>query len=434
MHQYLLLLRNNRQYRYLWWGSVVSQLGDWFNLLASAEIITQLTNNGVAISYLFLARFLPLFLFSPLAGVVADRFNRRTILIISDVLRALTVLGFLFIRTSGQIWLFYLLTVFQFILSALFTPTRNAVLANVVSQEDLVTANALDSLTWSTMLAVGAFLGGIAAATLGAGTAFVLDSLTFLVSAWCISRVVMPVVAKSVELPQTGWLDFVDGFRYLWQAPFILAIALVKAAGSLVWGGINVLEVTYAGQVFPLNDSIFRQVFHIENGGTAALGMIYIVSGVGTGLGPLVMRRWLGDRRQRMLMGISLGFVLLVVGIVILGRSGTLPVYLTGTLVRTVGTGTVWVFSAALLQIMTPDRFRGRVFAFEFAALTLTQSISTFFAGYAQDSLGMGVRQVTAVLAWLGVVVGLVWMFVHWRAHVAGWGETPVPAMSSSGE
>lgn len=434
MHQYLLLLRNNRQYRYLWWGSVVSQLGDWFNLLASAEIITQLTSNGVAISYLFLARFLPLFLFSPLAGVVADRFNRRTILIISDVLRALTVLGFLFVRASGQIWLFYALTVFQFALSALFTPARNAVLANVVDQEDLVTANALDSLTWSTMLAVGAFLGGIAAATLGAGTAFVLDSLTFLVSAWCISRVVMPAVAKSVELPQTGWLDFVDGFRYLWQAPFILAIALAKAAGSLVWGGINVLEVTYAGQVFSLNDSIFRQVFHIENGGTATLGMIYIVSGVGTGLGPLVMRRWLGDRRQRMVMGISLGFVLLVVGIMILGRSGTLAVYLTGTLVRTVGTGTVWVFSAALLQIMTPDRFRGRVFAFEFAALTLTQSISTFFAGYAQDSLGMGVRQVTAVLAWLGVLVGLVWMLVYWRARVTGWDEAPVPAMSSSGE
>ncbi|MBP6472858.1 MAG: MFS transporter [Chloroflexi bacterium] len=413
---------------------MVSQLGDWFNLLASAEIITQLTNNGVAISYLFLARFLPLFLFSPLAGVVADRFNRRTILILSDVLRALTVLGFLFIRTSGQIWLFYVLTVFQFILSALFTPTRNAVLANVVSQEDLVTANALDSLTWSTMLAMGAFLGGIVAATLGAGAAFVLDSLTFLVSAWCISRVVVPVVARSVELPQTGWLDFVDGFRYLWQAPFILAIALVKAAGSLVWGGINVLEVAYAGQVFPLGDSIFRQVFHIENGGTATLGIIYIVSGLGTGLGPLVMRHWLGDQRQRMLLGISLGFVLLVGGIVILGRSGTLPVYLTGTLVRTVGTGTVWVFSAAMLQIMTPDRFRGRVFAFEFAALTLTQSISTFFAGYAQDSLGMGVRQVTAVFAWLGVVVGLVWMFVHWRAHVAGWDETPVSAMSSSGE
>ena len=241
------------------------------------------------------------------------------------------------------------------------------------------------------------------------------------------------VVARSVELPQTGWLDFVDGFRYLWQAPFILAIALVKAAGSLVWGGINVLEVTYAGQVFPLSDSIFRQVFHIENGGTAALGMIYIVSGLGTGLGPLVMRRWLGDRRQRMLLGISLGFGLLVVGIVILVWSGTLPVYLTGTLVRTVGTGTVWVFSAALLQIMTPDRFRGRVFAFEFAALTLTQSVSTFFAGYAQDSLGMGVRQVTAVFAWLGVVIGLVWLFVYWRAHVAGWAESPAISGRSAG-
>ena len=417
MREYVLLLKKNRNYLYLWLGSVVSQLGDWFNLLASAEIITDLTNNGVAISYLFLARFLPLFLFSPLAGVLADRLNRRTILIISDLLRALTVLGFLFVRASGQIWLFYVLTVLQFVLSALFTPARSAVLANVVAEDDLVTANTLDSLTWSTMLALGAFLGGLVAATLGAETAFVMDSLTFLVSAWFISRIVMPALAKSAEVPQTGWLDFVDGFRYLWREPLILTIALVKAAGSLVWGGINVLGITFAGQIFPLQEAVWARVLHIENGATAALGIIYIVSGLGTGLGPVFMRRWLGDDRRRILLGISIGFVFLTAGIWTLARAMSFPVFLSGTLVRTVGSGTVWVFSAALLQMLAPDRFRGRVFAFEFAALTLTQSVATFFAGYAQDSWGMDVRQVTAVLGWLSVVVVVLWIPFYWRAR-----------------
>ena len=164
MQEYLNLLRNNRNYRYLWLGNVVSLLGDWFNLLASAELITNLTNSGVAISSLFLARYLPLFLASPLAGVVADRFSRRTIMIWSDVLRAVTVLGFLLVRSTEQIWLLYLLTVLQFVLSAFFTPARSAIIANVVPQKDLVTANALDSFTWSTMLPIynSSFKQGIA--------------------------------------------------------------------------------------------------------------------------------------------------------------------------------------------------------------------------------------------------------------------------------
>jgi len=415
MHEYLLLLRTNRNYRNLWLGSVVSQLGDWFNLLASAEIITDLTSNGVAISYLFLARFLPLFLFSPLAGVLADRFSRKKILILSDILRALTVLGFLYVRSSQQIWLFYVLTVLQFVLSAMFTPARTAVLANVVRQEDLVTANALDSLTWSTMLALGAFLGGLVAAMFGAAAAFVMDSLTFLFSAWCVSRIVMPLVDGSLDLPRTGWLDFVDGFRYLWHEPFILGIALVKAAGSLVWGGVNVLEITFAEQIFPLNGSALTRMFRIEDGGTATLGLIYIVSGLGTGLGPIFMRRWLGDQRRRMLFGISIGFVFLFTGILLLASAVNLPWYLSGTLVRTIGSGTVWVFSAALLQTLVPDRFRGRVFAFEFAALTLTQSISTFFAGYGQDAWGL--RLTTAVLGFLGIGVFLVWLVLYWRTR-----------------
>jgi MFS family permease len=411
LNEYITLLRHNRNYRLLWTGNLISLLGDWFNLLAAAELVSNLTNSGVAISYLFMARFLPLFLFSPLAGVLADRYNRRTLMIISDLLRAGIVLGFLFIRTSDQIWFFYLLTVLQFALSALFTPARSAILANVVDRRDLVTANALDSLTWSTMLALGAFLGGVVATIFGAETAFVADALTFMLSAWIISRITTSRAWRSEGVAGQGsWLAFLDGFRYLRYEPVILIISLVKGAGSLVWGAVSVLEITFANEVFPIKHPMLTQVLHIEDGGTATLGIIYLISGLGTGLGPLLMRRWLGDRPARLLAGITLGFFLMAGGIWGIGMVPSLPLFLLVTLVRTVGTGTIWVFSAALLQMSVPNQFRGRVFAFEFATLTLTQSFSIYWAGLAQDSLGLAVDQVATVMGALGFVVSLLWM------------------------
>ncbi len=410
MQQYLDLLKQNRNYRYLWWGNVVSLLGDWFNLIASATIITEISNSGVAISYLFLARFLPLFVFSPLAGVIADRYDRKKILVFTDVLRAFTVLGFLAVAATGYIWLLYLLTVIQFALSALFTPARTALLANVVAEKDLVTANALDSFTWSTMLAVGALLGGVVASLFGANAAFVLDAGTYLLSALLIMRVVLPKRERVGSVHgKSGWFDFAEGFKYLWQRPYLLGIALAKAGGSLVWGAINVLEIQYADEIYALARLPFAPKFEVVDGGTATLGLIYLISGLGTGLGPLFMRRLLGDSRPRMLKGIGIGFLFTVVGIFGLGFSGTLGVFLFFTAVRTVGSGTLWVFSAVLLQIIVPDRYRGRVFAFEFAALTLTQSLSILWAGFAQDGLGLTIDQVIFILGGLGIFVTLLW-------------------------
>ena len=329
-------------------------------------------------------------------------------MIVSDLLRGLTVLGFLFVQATGRIWLFYLLTVMQFALSALFTPARSAVLSNVVEKEELVAANALDSLTWSTMLALGAFLGGVVAAVFGAEAAFILDAMTFVLSAWFISRIVIAATKrKKVVKANSSWFDFVDGFRYLWHEPFILGIALVKAAGSLVWGGINVLEITFSQEIYSFDTLAMGHLFPVEDGGTATLGMVYVVSGLGTGLGPIFMRRLLGDRFGRMMKGIGIGFVLLPIGILMIAFSTFFAGYLTGTLIRTVGSGTVWVFSAAMLQMIVPDKYRGRVFAFEFAALTLTQSISTFLAGVWQDA--WGVRQATAVFGFIGLVTVVLW-------------------------
>ncbi len=426
MNEYLDLLRLNRDFRNLWLGSVISQFGDWFNVLAAAEIITHLTNSGVALSYLFVSRFLPLFLFSPVAGVLADRFNRKHIMVLSDALRGVTVLGFLFIRDPSQIWFFYLLTATQFTLSALFTPARGAMLAATVKPGELVAANTLDSVTWSTMLALGAFAGGVFTAFFGANIAFLADSASFLLSAYFIARISIsghpldaPVelepaldAGPGYEMTLTRNFTLLDGFRYLLNEPFILGVALAKAAGSLVWGAINVLEITFANDLFPL---VGAERFGISDPGTATLGLIYVFSGIGTGLGPLVIRRVLGDSPRRMMLGITVGFLFLTGGVAWLARVGSLGPLLAGTMLRTIGTGTLWVFASALLQTTVPDKFRGRVFSFEFAALTLTQSISALVGGRLLDSGQFSIQGVMGVAALTSVAMTALWVLFHLR-------------------
>lgn len=411
MNVYLSLLQRNRNFRNLWLARVVSNLGDWFNLLASAALIAHLSGAGTAISFLFLARFLPLFLMSPFAGLLADRYERRTLLIWTDILRSGIVLGFLLVDRPERIWLLYLLTVLQFMVSAVFTPAEQSYLPAVVDREDLVTANALDSFTWSTMLAIGALLGGVATALLGVQAAFLLDALTFLVSAWLLTRITVRSLAQASATEgnsavRRAFLEIVEGMRYLAAQPVLLTFALIKAAGALVWGSVNVLEIPLAETVFPLGGS-----------GTLSLGLIYAAVGVGTGFGPILLRARLGDSWGGLLKAVSIGFFAMTLGTLGVAVAPSLGWLLGATALRGIGTGALWVFSAVLLQLLIPDRLRGRVFAFEFAALTLTQSISTLWAGYAYDNLRWSLAETLFSAGVVSVLVTAAWMLFYLRVR-----------------
>ncbi len=411
MREYLDLLRRRPHYRRLWIGRLVSNLGDWFNLLASAQLIASLTNSGSAISFLFLARFLPIFLATPFAGVLADRVNRRAILVTADLLRAATVLCFLLVRDASQIWLLYALTALQFALSALYNPAHSAVLANVVEPDELVIANTLDGFTWSTMLALGALLGGIAAAVFGVQVAFVIDAASFLVSAAFVSRVQLVYAAPraaDAETPQGGFLDFVDGLRYLKLHKLLLGLALAKAGGSIIWGAINVLQIPLSNDLFPLRGS-----------GTLTLGIIYALVGIGTGAGPVLLRAWLGDSPRALLRAIGIGYILLTVGALGIGLAPALWVVFVSITLRAVGSGAIWVFSASLLIGAVEDRFRGRVLAFEFTTLTLAESIGTIYGGIALDRMGWSVQQSLLAVAAASVAVTALWYLFGLRAQAA---------------
>lgn len=398
---YVTLISQNKQYRYLWFSQVISQAGDWFNLIASASLVANLSDSGLAIGGLFLARLLPPFLLGPLVGVVADRFDRRKILIASDLLRAVIVLGFLLVRTEQEIWLLYVLTVLQLSISAFFEPARAALVPSLVAREDLVTSNALDATTWSSMLAVGAALGGLATAMFGITTAFLIDSASFILSAWCISQV-QPVFFLSEPEPaehqDTGWQAFMAGLRYLREHPAVLVIALLKASKALAFGGMAVVEVTFAKEIFPLG---------LDGSGT--LGLIYVVQGVSTGLGPLLARRLTGGNLKAIYWAILFSYFCLIVGFSLAGFSTTLLLLLIASFIRTFGSGISWVYSSTLLQVSVPNKFLGRVFAFDLAMMTLASSISTLWVGWAKDGLGMSPQQTALMLAGVPVVMAVGW-------------------------
>ena len=410
---YLQLIRGNRSFRYLWAGQVISLTGDWFNLIASAALIATLTQSGTAIGGLFVVRMLAPFLVSPFAGVVADRYNRRAILIITDVLRCFVVLGFLLVREPQHVWLIYALTAVQAASQGFYFPAWNALLPDITKPGEVGIANALSSATWSVMLAFGSALGGLVAGAVGVYPAFVIDGLTFILSALILLRMPYQPTLKhaSDRSFAAGIRQYIDGLSYLRRHIDTFSIAIQKAIlGFFIIGFFQVAQVTIAEQHFPIGE-----------GGSISMGLIYVMAGIGSGLSPILGRNWARDRDRRLRLMIAFGYVCASAGFLICSTLISLPVVLFGALLRGVGGGLVWVLGTQLLLQIVPNEVRGRVFSTEFALYTFFAAISSGTTGRLIDtSLGVsGVLQLGSLILVLPTALWLLWIFFGKRDLVA---------------
>lgn len=399
---YRTLIRDNHKFRYLWFGQIISLLGDWFNLIASASLVAALTQSGLAVGGLFVVRMLAPFIVSAPAGVATDRYNRKRLLILADLGRAVTVLGFLFVREPHQVWLLYALTAVQLGISGLFFPARNAILPDIVMRRELGAANALSSATWSVMLALGAALGGIVAGEWGIYQAFVIDALTFIASALLIAQIAYdrpPALPDADQSLAGAFKEYVDGLRYLAHERDILAIALHKAAAALIISGaFQVVQVTLA-----------EQVFVIGEGGSTSLGLMYAVVGIGTGAGPMIIRRLTGDHERVLRIALLFSYLIAAVGLLAIAPLLSFGLVLLGSLMQGVGTGTNWVFSTQLLLQLLPDRVRGRVFSTEFAMFSLLNAAGAGAGGWLIDSRNIGLDGLLQWMAGLALVPAALW-------------------------
>ncbi|HTG62912.1 MAG TPA: MFS transporter, partial [Terriglobia bacterium] len=188
LRNYVRLVRGNANFRRLWLAQVVSENGDWFYTLAIYSLLLDLTGKASSVALALVLQVLPHTLLGPLAGTVNDRFSRRKVMIVSDLVRVVIVACMLLVRTRQSVWVIYPLLFFETVMVAFFEPARSAVIPNIVAEDDVIVANTLSSATWSFDLAIGSVLGGIVAAWLGRDAVFVLNSLSFLISALLIGR------------------------------------------------------------------------------------------------------------------------------------------------------------------------------------------------------------------------------------------------------
>ncbi len=411
LRSYLRLLRENRNFRLLWFAQVVSELGDWFYTLAVYSLLLDLTGNRAqAIALAVILQVLPHTLVASATGVINDRISRRKIMIGADIARFFIVLGMLAVRARAMAWMAYPLLFLETIGAAFFEPAHSAVIPNIVAECDVLPANALASITWSFCLAAGASLGGVAAVLCGRDAVFLLNAVSFLGSAWLIRRMRFqePHAAGLGPLRARELFDFspvIEGARHIRADRRLFATVFVKGGIGLL-GANNVVLPILGQRVFPM------RLHGLDEARAATLGMSLLMGARGAGslIGPLVSGRWAGVRHSRLRTGILAGFMLAAAGYLILGLSQSLALAVAMVVMAHAGTSTNWVFSTTLLQIYTTDRFRGRVFATDYGLCMLGISASCYVAGAAIDR-GVAARTfaVAIGIAMLAPCFGWAW-------------------------
>ena len=398
---YLQLIRRNSNFRNLWLGQIVSLMGDWFNLIASAALIAKLTGSGLAVGGLFVVRMLAQFVMGPIGGLLADRFNRKSLLILTDILRAIVLPAFLLVDGPGEVWLLYVLTALQHGLSGIFNPTKDAILPDITQDEELGTANALNATTWSTMLALGAALGGLVAGEWGLRPAFIIDSISFLFSAVLISRVrYVPTLTEQPPLNVAAvFNEYFAGLGYLRNHASIFLIAVQKASQALAVSSVfQILQVEITSKHFVYGE-----------GGSTGLGLMYAAVGVGTGVSPIVARYFTGDNEEKLRRAISWGYAITAVGLLIVATMVDFQIVLFGTFLRGFGIAIGWVFSTTLLLKSLPNRVRGRVLGTEYALFTLMNAIGAPIGGWVLDNVVNPIPKLLIGMTVLLLVLGLIW-------------------------
>ncbi|HEU5003702.1 MAG TPA: MFS transporter [Actinomycetota bacterium] len=400
---YLRLLGTNRNFRRLWTAQLISLGGDWFNLVALTGLAVSLTHSAAAGGVVLAAGFVPQFLLAPLTGVVADRFDRRRLMLLTNAAGAALALTMLAVRSAGMLWLGLTAMAGLAACGAFFDPASRAGLPNVVRPAELGPASILMASTWGIMAAVGAAAGGVVAGLLGRDAAFVINGGSFVVSALLICRVrttlgpVAPVgldgpVEHPAPQPQKATADVREGITHARRDPRIAALLTQKLGFGLGTGMIGLLPF-FATHSFHASD--------------AGIGILYAARGLGTLLGPFPARAFVGGDTRRLFPAI--GAAMALFGAAYLAFPAAPGIWAAAGIVTVahLGGGTQVAMTGYGIQVLVPDRVRGRILALELGTITLSMSTSLLLAGWAASAVRPAV--VVEVLAGLTMAFAGVW-------------------------
>lgn len=393
------MLRTNRDIRSLFIAQVISYAGDWFAYVAFVGIVQKFTDLPLLVTMVYVAQSLPAFFMSAVAGPVADRFDRRQILLVVSLVQAVAASGLLLVGSRGTLWLGF---VFLCIISALGSfvgPAAQAGIPNLArGPEELKQASLLFGSLWGAMLAVGAALGGLVATLFGRDAAFVVNALSFVAAAGFVVMIRRPMQedrdpAIVVSSRMRPIVDMKEAFGYARRDHALLALLASKASFAMGAGIVGLLAVLAT---------------HDLHGGDGSTGLLLAARGLGVALGPLIAARLVGPSLARVLLlcgcaGLSFGTCYLGLSI-----APTLAVAVPLALLAHLGGGAQWTLSTYGLQRRAPDHIRGRIIAGDVGIVTLIITVSNLAAGGLAQLTGA--RIAIATFAAIGLLAGVLYL------------------------
>ena len=403
------LLRQNRNYRNMWVGQVVSEIGDHFNNIAVFSLAMQTTHSGLVVSGVMLSRAFPAVMAGPLAGVVLDRFDRKRIMLASDLIRAFVALAFVLTVNHHQTSLLYGLSGLLMFASPFFTSGRNSILPSITSREELHTANSLTQTTQWTTITVGTMVAGLTAASLGYQWAFVLNSLSFFGSAACIWQLRRPGGFRAKRRPPAEeqvvrpWHEYKEGLRYMRSSPLVLGIALVAVGWATGGGAAQILFTLFGEQVF--------------NRGPAGIGIVWSAAGVGLLVGGAIghsIGQRISFRNYKRV--IAIGYVVHGGAYVLFSQMQSFAWALFYIALSRAGVAVCSVLNVSQLLRRVKDEYRGRVFATIESMQWSTMIVSMTAAGIASQYHSP--RTIGYVAGILSSTTAIFWGWADWKGKL----------------
>lgn len=384
------LLRDAPGFRLLFLATLASSIGTWLAFVALVVDVFDRTENANWVSALLIVEFLPIIVIGIVAGRLIDRVSRRWILVVSDAVRAGVFLALPFTTTALQV---VMLAFAAGIATSLFRPAVYAGLPNLVSDRDLPEANGIlqtaDNLTWT----IGAAVGGALVGATSPDVAYIVNAVSFAVSAILILRIRQPFEEAEREPSRGGWGDLFEGLAVAARSRALLTVLVAWSVVMLAQAGVNVSEVVLAKQVF--------------DGGDFGYGILVAATGLGLVLGSLFGGTWIAQRGLTIPYVASIG--LMALG---LGAAAVAPNVWVAALViiaAGAGNGVAVIANALLVQRGAPDRLRGRAFTIVMSMGYAVLGVGMIAAGPLTNAIGArAVWGISAGLTAVGALVGFV--------------------------
>jgi MFS family permease len=411
------LLRRNPDFSRLYLALLVAFAADWFATVALIDLVLETTDSAAAASVILVLQMAPFLVATPIAGMLADRFDRRALLAGANIARGVVCIGLLFAVDAETVWIAFAVVALLAFGAAFFEPTVSASLPNLVDRADLPTANALINSAWGTMVAFGAAIGGLVTAAVGREVTFLLYPLLFFVSGalvWSVKRSLRePGSAAPEDVPRglSGLVSTITETVSLARRDHAVAsLLLTKPTFGVATGIVHMLAIT--------SDDLW-------GAGQLGVGIIFAARGLGALVGPFAARTFAVDDQARLLRGISLSFAVYLVGYALLPLSPVIWIAAVFVFVGHLGGGAQWTLSSFGLQRATPDHVRGRVFAVDFGLALAVSSVSTLTAGWLAGTIG----PLATLYVMLGAMAVTVAVWFWWTRPIrrGTLGPQPIP-------